>query len=364
MKSEKNYILKIIIVLFIFSFLPSIQSDIISLNAGSSDEFVLTPDQYVEGFLFCNPITCAEVGYNCGTISDNCGRIIECGTCGSGYTCVAGSCVLSEEPPPGGGGGGGGVITIYNIAIVPTQFNINLKVNTNVKETITVTNLEASPITIGVSQFNLTNMILFENTSLSIPAKQKVEVDVVFVAPEEPGIYTGRIIIGGRTVLVTLNVKTELLLFDSNIVVLNENYEVRQGEQLKTLITLIPMGDPTRLDVTLDFKIKDYTNKIYLTRSETLLVEDRVQLKRNFDTGRLPIGDYVVGLELIYPNGVSPSSAHFVVTEKPVSAVLGKIVLFLIALILLIAIMIIIILIIRKLKEGRGISKPPTQTSS
>jgi len=368
MKRKLSIILLIIFFAFtLIYFLPTIKADIISLNLGGDEEFVVTTDRYIEGFFFgeavCVPDTCAGLGYNCGSWSNGCGGTLNCGTCGSGYTCIAGTCV-ADEAPPSNGNGGGVVTPTYNIVLTPTEFNINMKINTNVKRIITVTNLETNTITIGVSQSNLTNMVLFGNTFLTIPAKQIVQLDVIFVAPDKPGIYTGKIFIGGKAVLVTLNVKTEFLLFDSNIVVLNENYEVRQGEQLRTLVTLIPMGDPTRLDVTLNFVIKDYTNKVYLTQSETLLVEEQVQLRRNFDTGTLPLGDYVVGLELVYPGGVAPSSAHFKIIEIPFSVVLGKIILFLIILILIIAITIIIVLIIKKIKEKKQAQKTSTSGPS
>jgi len=330
-------------------FLPTIQADVISLNPGGSDEFAVTTDRYIEGFFFgveeivCVPDTCVGLGYNCGSWSDGCGGTLNCGTCASGYTCTAGTCTVIT--------GNGNGVPVVNIALNPTEFNIYMEINTNVQRVIRVTNLGTSTIIIGVSQSNLTNMVILGNTSLTISAGQTVELGVIFVAPGEPGIYTGKIIIGGKAVLVTLNVRTERLLFDSNIVVLNKDYKVRQGEQLKTLVTLIPMGDPARLDITLNFVIKDYTNQVYLTKSETLLIEEQLQLRRNFDTGNLPIGDYVVGLELVYPGGVAPSSAHFIVVERAISTILGRIILFLIILILIIAIIIIIILIIRKFKE-------------
>jgi hypothetical protein len=334
--------------------MPTIQADVISLNPGGSEEFAVTTDRYIEGFFFgdleeivCVPDTCASLGYNCGSWGDGCGGTLDCGTCGSGYTCTAGTCVAVTP--------GNGAAPSVNIALDPTEFNIDMEINTNVQRVIKVTNLGTSTITISVTQQNLDNKVILGDTSLTISAGQTVELDVVFVAPGEPGIYTGRIIIGGRAVLVTLNVKTKLLLFDSNIVVLNEDYKVRQGEKLKTLVTLIPMGDPARLDVTLNFVIKDYANRIYLTKSETLLIDEQIQLRRNFDTGALPIGNYVVGLELVYPGGVAPSSAHFMVVERAISTILGRIILFLIILILIIAIIIIIILIIRKHKERKHI---------
>ena len=352
--------LKLIFLLTIFSafiliyFMPTIQADIISLNPGGSEEFVITTDKYIEGFFFgdeeivCVPHTCESLGYECGSWDDGCGGTLDCGTCASGYVCTAGTCVAEVTP-----NGNGVAPPVANIALNPTEFNIDMEINTNVPEVIKITNLGTSTITVSVTQQNLDNKVILGDTSLTIPAGQTVELDVVFVAPGEPGIYTGKIIIGGKAVLVTLNVRTRRLLFDSNIVVLNEDYKVKQGEQLKTLVTLTPMGDPARLDITLNFVIKNYANRVYLTRSETLLIEEQIQLRRNFDTGNLPIGDYIVGLELVYPGGVAPSSAHFIVVERAIPSILGRIILFLIILILIIAIIIIILLIIRKIKERR-----------
>ena len=128
---------------------------------------------------------------------------------------------------------------------------------------------------------------------------------------------------------------------------------------METLVTLIPFGDPTRLDVTLDFTIRDFRNQIYLTKSETLLVERQINLERNFQTGFLPVGDYVVGLVLKYPNGVAPSSASFEVIEKVPLSIFGRLILFLIILILLVLILIIIIIIIKKLRERRENNPSP-----
>jgi len=44
------------------------------------------------GFFSCAADTCASLGYGCGYWPDDCGGTLSCGTCGSGYTCTAGSC--------------------------------------------------------------------------------------------------------------------------------------------------------------------------------------------------------------------------------------------------------------------------------
>ncbi|MDP3992545.1 MAG: hypothetical protein Q8P79_03515 [Nanoarchaeota archaeon] len=303
--------LTLFFILTIF-FLQTIQADVVSVNTGGTQEIAVTPDKYIEGFFSGTGEAAAE----------------------------------EVVTPPSGGGGGGAAV---NINVTPAEFNINLAVNTTTERTIQVRNLGTSSVTVAVTQSNLGNHVILGATSLTIPGGQSVDLNVVFVALSEPGIFTGTITIGGKTVLVSLNVKTQLLLFDSNIIVLNEDYLVPQGDELRTRVTLIPLGDPERLDVELFFTIRDYAGRIYLTKSETMLVDRLTEIDRNFDTGALPLGKYVVGLELRYPNGVAPSSAHFEVTKG--AGILGRIILYLISLILLILIIILLILIWKRRKK-------------
>jgi cysteine-rich repeat protein len=325
---------------------PIIRADIISLNVGGDKNLVINPDAYIEGFFTGGVVT----GIECGNGIIETGEQCDDGNTVSGDGCSS-TCTTEVVTPPGNGGGGGTPV-VTNISVAPTQFNINLVLNTNIQETIRVTNNGRSTVTVSVNQLNLDNMVILENSSLRVEPGETVNLGIIFVALSEPGIFTGKIIIGGEEVLVAINVRTRLLLFDTNIVVLNKDYKVPQGDELKTQVALVPLGDPERLDVTLNYEIKDYEGKTYLTKSETLLIEERLDFRRDFDTGILPLGSYIVGLELVYPNGVAPSSAHFDVTIGRES-IFGKLVLYLIVLILLIAIFIVAILIIRHLNKKR-----------
>src|SRR3989344_5374630 len=313
------FILTFFFTLTIF-FLRTANADVISLNAGGSQEIALTSDKYVEGFfsaLNSDPV--------CGDSVVDSGETCDDGNTASGDGCSSTCQTETSTTPSSGGGGGGGEVTVTNIAVTPTDFNINMIINTTTERTIRVTNLGASSMAVVVSQSGLGNHIILTSNSLLIPA-------------------------GG---FVALNVKTQFLLFDSNIVVLNKDVTVVQGGELRTLLTLIPLGDPERLDVTINFAVKDYTNKVYLTKSETLLVDKLTELRRNFDTGLLPLGDYIIGAELVYPNGVAPSSAHFRVVEKKPISIFGRIVLYLVIMILVVSILIIIILIWRRRKKKK-----------
>jgi hypothetical protein len=220
-----------------------------------------------------------------------------------------------EVPVTGGGTGGGGGSSPPSFNLTPLSFNIDLIVNTNIQEFITITNLLSSSLYLPVSQEGLDGMIILPS-SISFAGGETKNLNVVFVALNETGIFTGKIKIGNREVLVSINVKEKLLLFDSKITVLNKGSVVKQGKNLNTEVTLTPLGDEDRLDVTLNYIIKDFDGNIYVTESETLLIEDEMKLKRDFSTSLLPLGDFVIGLELVYPNGVATSSANFRVSER------------------------------------------------
>ena len=340
------------IILFFVIILQFVNADTLSINGGGSEEIVINPDTYIEGFFSGDGVIVLST---CGngvleTPYEECddGNTVSGDGCSS--TCTT---ETTGDDDDGGGGGGSTGGTTTTIIISPTELNVNLAVNTNVRRTINVTNGGSTTVNLSITPQNLTNMILIPERYIQLSPGETTEVNVVFVAPNEEGIFTGKIFIGGRVVSVSLNVKTLLSLFDSNIIVLNDEYLVPQGDQLRTSVTLIPMGDKERMDVTLNYVIKDYNSRIYLTRSETVLVNNQVNFRRNFDTGFLPLGKYIVGLELIYPNGVAPSSAHFEITTATSNTFFGKLVFFIINLILIVLVLIIILLIWRIWKQMR-----------
>jgi len=344
---DRKFLIIFLFIFFTLVFIPKIiNADTISLNSGGSPNITIDSGANIEGF-FSGDVIAVVTPPVCGNSIIETGEQCDDGNTNSGDGCSS-TCQTEAAPP---GGGGGGAVTT-NILVNPTEFNINLAINTNVEEQIIVTNLGSNSVNLSVFQQNLGGMILLSHTFLELDPGESKVITVVFVALSQTGIFTGKIIIGTKAVFVALNIRTKLLLFDSNIVVLNRDYLVKQGDKLKTEITLIPLGDPNRLDVRLDYVIKNFDNKTFLTHSETLLVEEEIKFRRDFDTGILPVGPYIVGLELIYPNGVAPSSASFEVTKRtPFS--FGGFLFYFIMFILIIIIIILIILVYRWYKKQK-----------
>ncbi len=333
------------ILILLILFLPLVNADVLSINSGGGDNIIVNPDIYLEGFFSGDFDVAVAI---CGNSIIETGEECDDGNVVSGDGCSS-SCANEDED--GGGGGGGGGAGVSQITVTPNNVTLNLAVNTNKEQVFVVENTGDTIFNITVFQNNLDGKIIVSETSFTLSPGETKDLVVTFVASSETGIFSGTLNIGGELILVTLNVKTKLLLFDSNIVVLNDDYIVPRGSKLKTSVTLIPMGDKERLDVTLNYVIKDFDGRDYLTRSETVLVEEQVNFQRNFDTGILPIGQYVVGLELIYPNGVAPSSAQFEIIAMKETTFFGKVVLYLIYAILIILVLIIIFILARLIKQ-------------
>ena len=91
---------------------------------------------------------------------------------------------------------------------------------------------------------------------------------------------------------------------------------MRLGNNLKAQINLLQLGIKEEVNVTLNYLIKDFSGKTYLTESETITVYRQKSLSKEFYTKDIPSGNYVLGVELIYPDGVAVASSQFKIKEK------------------------------------------------
>jgi hypothetical protein len=54
----------------------------------------------------CKPVTCAQLGFNCGSCSDGCGGVVDCGPCSPPQVCGGGGFNLCGVPADAGSDGG------------------------------------------------------------------------------------------------------------------------------------------------------------------------------------------------------------------------------------------------------------------
>ena len=231
---------------------------------------------------------------------------------------------VSTSSPSGGGGGGiTKTVTVEsNIVISESILGVPIVVNTIKTRSFEITNRgnKKEKIKISISD-DLKEIVSIDESSFDLDIGNRKEISIRIIAPESPGIYTGKIFVNGQEVLVNINVNTKELLFDVGIVIPQQLKSIRAGDKLESEITLIPMGEKPRLDVTLNYYIKDFNGRTFLTESETLLVEGQKTFKKEFRTQNLIDGDYILGMELIYPSGVAVSTSHFEIKRTEIPAI-------------------------------------------
>jgi hypothetical protein len=222
----------------------------------------------------------------------------------------------------GGGGAGGGVVAPQARAFEVSASNYqNTVALNNVKfDHVTITNTGNSDETFTFSVEQIDNIISFDKDNVVIPANSSQDIEFKVAAPKNIGVYTGKIIVtSGSTskeILITINVNTEKSLFDVTLALQNKQNTIQVGDNLQAQFNLLQMGLKEKMDVTLNYEIKDFEGKTYLTESETVAVYDQGKINKEFDTSNLPEGDYVLGVEMIYPDGVAVASSQFSVKTK------------------------------------------------
>lgn len=229
----------------------------------------------------------------------------------------------------GGGGGGGGATTPATAFSVDKNTEDVYSAVDKVKlRYITVKNSAGVAKNFEISQSGFDEEVVrFSAENFSLGPGESKKVEVKYVSPSNPDVLTGKIIVQSgaqvREVLVTLNVQSEEVLFDSSVSLVDK--KIATGNPLNAQITLIPMGENPRLDVTLKYTVKDYNGKVYLSESETILVDSQKSFKKDFSSAELPAGEYVLALEVIYPNGVATSSSNFAIlaSQSPLAGI-GK----------------------------------------
>jgi hypothetical protein len=215
----------------------------------------------------------------------------------------------------GGGGGGAAPLPAKLFSVEPNSIERTLALNKIEVGEFFVNNLGNISRKIDISVETINSILLLDQTSLEILPGEKGKIEFRLTPPKETGVYTGKIIIKSgsfrQEIPIIINIKTEKSLFDITVLIPPAMRTLSQNTNLNAQIDLLQMGIKEKMDVTLNYVIKDFDGVVHLTESETIAVENQKSFTKEFPTSDLPPGDYVLGVELIYPEGVAVASSQF-----------------------------------------------------
>jgi len=321
----------------------NISSNRIELNSTALSALNKSATLQLFGLTFSNPrilrdgavcpsSICIKVSYSGGTLIFNVTQ----------FTVYSSEETPSEPAPSGGGGatsgggggGGGGGGTAPAIPIV-TDFSVN-------KTTLKVVLKQGQTKTEAFSIKNTGTSIFDVKAFLSDIEKFKVSpeaneiahtlnpdeektIELVFKAleNEKPDIYPGKISLKGpsteKEVITIIEVDSAEPLFDVDVEVLSGSKKVFPGEEILLEINLFNVRGFGRVDVVVEYAIKDLQGNVVANEHETLAVETQAKFTRALTApSSLRPGNYVAVAKVTYADSVGTSSDLFEVTAKTI----------------------------------------------
>jgi len=261
--------------------------------------------------------------------------------------------VTSVTPPPSGGSGGGRETKGFSVD--KENIKISVKEGETGTEQITIKNTGSQKITIKITAPQFEDFLKISESSFELePGKSKI-ILLDFLARENtiPDLYIGKINIEGegikKEILTALEVESKKPLFDVKIEIPKEFLIIEPGKDLLAAVTLFSMGKYGKVDVNVEYIIKNTDNKIIASEHETIAVETQASFIKRF---KMPEnaekGDYFFYVKATYAGETSSASARFTIGKEIGST--GKNVLIT-AIIFIILILAIILFEMKKLKN-------------
>jgi len=273
----------------------------------------------------------------------------------------------TEPPtPPGGGGtrGGttGGAVTIPKadeFSLDTDTIKVILKPGSVITKKFIVRNNLDNPINIALESKRLQEFFILkeQNFALSPGESKEVELDVVIREEVIPNLYLGEIIVKSsnteKEVLVLIEVESAGALFDVSANVLNLFKIVKQGDNLIANINLYNLAGTQKLDISMEYLIKNSKDETISSEQETIAVETKTGFIKKFTIPEdVPDGKYVLYVKATYNgNGkVASASDMFTIGETSILTTGNILVIILISIIALI----ILELIIQRRESKKG----------
>ena len=332
----------------------NISENRIELNSTALPNFNKSATLYLSNLAFSDPrvlrdggvcpdAICTEIDYSGGTLVFNVTQ----------FTVYSAEEGPAEVTPPGRGGR---IIVKKDFYVSRETIFITLKQGETKSESFLIRNIGNTRIEINLENPKLADFIKISETEFYLNADESKVIILDFLARENtiPDLYMGKIIIKGdgieKEVLIAIEVETKKPLFDVKVEIPRKFLYVIPGEELFAEIELYNLGGTGRIDVNLEYFIKDDEESIIVSEQETLAVETRTNFIKKFEIPEdIKFGKYIFYVKVTYDEEVASASAWFSVGKKPF---------FTLKNILIIGIILVIILIIMLYKfEKKKIKK-------
>ena len=262
------------------------------------------------------------------------------------------------QPPSVSGGGGGGGALGSNIVIDKEKILVSLKQGETKRGNFTVKNTGNKKMRMNLSVAAIGDLIKLNETNFELSPGESKTIGIDFIAREDttPDLYMGKILVEEegieKEILVAIEVESNQPLFDVQVNIPKGYQQVLPGGELLATIKLYNLGKTGKVDVKVQYQIRDDKNNAVLDEEETVAVETQTSFVKEFQLpeGTKP-GTYILYIKANYDDQVGSASVWFSVKEKPFMQTDYFLYLLVILILIVLAAVFIIIYQILKLKS-------------
>ncbi|MBI3035654.1 hypothetical protein HYY71_05015 [Candidatus Woesearchaeota archaeon] len=248
------------------------------------------------------------------------------------FLLIISSLLLIAESGGSGAIEGGGDVGDALIPIAPdfsvdkSSLKVVLKQGQTKIETLKIKNTGADILDVKVLLDNIEQFKLYpesNNISAILSPNEEKAIELVFRAleNEKPEIYPKTIVLKSpsseKEVIIVIEVDSAQPLFDVDVEALPHSKSILPGKELLLDVSLFNVKGFGRVDVSVEYAIKDFQGNVVASEHETLAVETQAKFTRSLlAPSDLKPGNYVALAKVTYGDSVGTSSDIFEVTAK------------------------------------------------
>ncbi|MAG91220.1 hypothetical protein CMO83_03985 [Candidatus Woesearchaeota archaeon] len=231
----------------------------------------------------------------------------------------------SSSSSGGGGGGGGGffVKKVESFTVDKDVIKATIKQNETYDTIISIENDGSVSLSFDVNVSDLEGILSLSETQFTILRNGVKNISVQISASDKrPDIYTGNITIKASSIIksipVVVQIQAEKALFDLQINITSQSKRIFKKDNLVANLTLINLGDLKPIDVLLLYTIQDLEGKELVSINETVTVDDKISLVRQFNLPpNISFDTYLLHTQVIYGLETAFAGDIFFVIKEP-----------------------------------------------
>ena len=218
----------------------------------------------------------------------------------------------------------GGPQPVENFTIEPKTISVSLKQGTTKEEIIKIKNTGTRKASISIKEENLGSKIKIEEPFVELEVGEEKTLKIEFIAEEDatPNLYIGKLLVSSgkveEEILVSIEVESKQALFDVKIEIPTQYKYIFPGEELIAKIEMFNLGGTRKLDVEVEYIIKNKDGINISRETETIGVETTASVLKTFQIPpNVNLGDYILYARVTYNNQVASATEWFSIIKKP-----------------------------------------------